>query len=87
MQDNGFYTVRFRFAKVRSAKYISHLDLSRLLARAIRRTDLPVWYTQGFNPHVYMGFSLPLPLGGRAFVNRSICVLLRKSTKIRLCRP
>lgn len=63
MQDNGFYTVRFRFAKVRSAKYISHLDLSRLLARAIRRTDLPVWYTQGFNPHVYMGFSLPLPLG------------------------
>lgn len=63
MQDNGFYTVRFRFSKVGSAKYISHLDLSRLLARAIRRTGLPVWYTQGFNPRVFMSFSLPLPLG------------------------
>lgn len=63
MPDNAFYTVRFRFSKVRSAKYISHLDLSRLLARAIRRTDLPVWYTQGFNPRVFMSFSLPLPLG------------------------
>ena len=64
MQDNGFYTVRFRFAKVRSAKYISHLDLSRLLARAIRRTDLPVWYTQFQSACVHGLFSAAAAWGG-----------------------
>ncbi len=63
MQDNEFKTVRLRFSKTASAKYISHLDVNRVMSRAIKRADLPVWYTQGYNPRVYMSFSLPLPLG------------------------
>lgn len=63
MQDNEFYTVRLRFSKTASAKYISHLDVNRVMSRAIKRANLPVWYTQGYNPRVYMSFSLPLPLG------------------------
>lgn len=62
MQDNEFKTVRLRFSKTASAKYISHLDVNRVMSRAIKRADLPVWYTQGYNPRVYMSFSLPLPL-------------------------
>jgi radical SAM-linked protein len=33
------------------------------MARALKRAKLPVWHTQGFNPHPYMSFALPLPLG------------------------
>ena len=44
-------------------RFISHLDMTRFLARVIRRTGLPVWYTEGFNPHLYMTFALPLSLG------------------------
>lgn len=44
-------------------KFISHLDMTRFMARAIRRAGLPVWYTEGFNPHLYMTFALPLSLG------------------------
>ena len=56
-------TVRLFFQKQDEAAYISHLDLQRVMARALRRSGLPVWYSQGFNPHIYMSFSLPLPLG------------------------
>ena len=51
------------FSKMDRAKYISHLDLSNVVIRAIRRTKLPVWQTEGFNPRTYVTFMLPLSLG------------------------
>ena len=56
-------TVRIFFQKVGLAKYISHLDVNRCMQRALKRAQLPVWYTQGFNPHIFVTFALPLPLG------------------------
>lgn len=56
-------SVRIWFKKTDTAKYISHLDLTRCLIRAFRRTDIPLWYTEGFNPHPHLVFGLPLPLG------------------------
>lgn len=54
--------LRIFFSKTGEAAYISHLDLQRVMARALRISGLPVWYSQGFNPHIYMTFALPLPL-------------------------
>ena len=55
--------VRVFFTKTGRAVYISHLDLYRLFQRTIKRAKLPVWETEGFNPHVYITFALPLALG------------------------
>lgn len=55
--------VRLWFQKQGDARYISHLDLSRCMQRALKRSGLPVWYTEGFNPHAYVTFALPLSLG------------------------
>lgn len=55
--------VRIWFNKTGMSRYISHLDLMRTMTRAIRRSKIPLWYTEGFNPHPYMTFSLPLSLG------------------------
>ncbi len=44
-------------------RFISHLDMTRFMSRLIRRANIPVWYTEGFNPHLYMTFALPLSLG------------------------
>ena len=55
--------IRIFFSKTGRAVYISHLDLYRLFQRAVKRCKLPVWETQGFNPHVYITFALPLALG------------------------
>lgn len=45
------------------ARYVSHLDLVRAMTRAVRRADIPLWYTEGFNRHPYLTFAAPLSLG------------------------
>lgn len=55
--------VRIRFSKQGRLKYISHLDINRAMSRAFKRARIPLWHTEGFNPHPYMSFSLPLSLG------------------------
>ena len=44
-------------------RYISHLDLTRNMARGLKLSGLPVWYTEGFNPRIYMTYAMPLSLG------------------------
>lgn len=60
MQNND---VRLFFTKTGMAKYISHLDLMRCMTRAVKRAQLPLWFTQGYNPHLFMTFARPLSLG------------------------
>lgn len=55
--------VRAVFSKTDRAVYISHLDLMRTIQRAVKRAKLPVWYSEGFNPRIYLCFPLPLALG------------------------
>ncbi len=55
--------VRIWFTKENECKYISHLDLNRCMLRAVRRANLPIWYTEGFNPHPFVTFPLPISLG------------------------
>lgn len=55
--------LRAVFEKTGRAKYISHLDLNRCMLRVFRRSKLPIWYTEGFNPHPYFSFALALSLG------------------------
>lgn len=68
-------TVRIIFSKTDRAKYVSHLDLMRSMTRAMRRSEIPLWYTEGFNRHPYLTFAAPLSLGQEG---------LRESMDIRL---
>lgn len=56
-------TVRIFFKKTDRLKFISHLDMTRVMSRLIVKSKIPVWYTEGFNQHVYMNFAVPLSLG------------------------
>ncbi len=55
--------LRIWFKKQGSAKFISHLDMCRLMERAIHKAKLPFWYTEGFNPHVFLTINMPISLG------------------------
>ena len=55
--------VRAFFRKTGDSKYLSHLDVMRCFTRAFKRSGLDVWYTQGFNTHIYLMFLSPLSLG------------------------
>ena len=48
--------VRIWFRKTGRVKYVSHLDIMRCMTRAVRRAQIPLWYTEGFNPHPYLNF-------------------------------
>lgn len=55
--------VRVWFKKMGMSRYVSHLDLMRAMTRSVRRAEVPLWYTEGYNPHPYLTFALPLSLG------------------------
>ncbi|MCL2068638.1 MAG: TIGR03936 family radical SAM-associated protein [Oscillospiraceae bacterium] len=61
--QSGYIPIRVFFEKRGRAKYISHLDTMRAFTRALGRSGLPLWHTEGFNPHLYITFALPLSLG------------------------
>lgn len=44
-------------------RFTGHLDLMRAWARLLRRADLPVAYTQGYNPQARLNLAAALPLG------------------------
>ena len=55
--------IRIVFEKKGTAIYMSHLDLMRCMTRALTRAQIPVKFTEGFNPHPYLVFAAPLALG------------------------
>ena len=55
--------IRFQFAKREEVKFISHLNMLNAFTRAFRRAEIPVAYSQGFNPHPKISFGSVLPVG------------------------
>ena len=51
------------FEKGETLRYIGHLDLMRAMQRALRRSGLPIRYSNGFNPHIRLSFAAPLSVG------------------------
>ncbi|MGQ9617457.1 MAG: TIGR03960 family B12-binding radical SAM protein [Candidatus Aminicenantia bacterium] len=54
---------RAYFSKVGNARYLSHLELAKVIERAFRRAKIPVWITEGHHPHMRISFLPPLPIG------------------------
>ena len=55
--------LRLRYSKKGEARYIGHLDVARFWERVFRRVDLPIAYSQGFNPQARLQFASALPVG------------------------
>lgn len=55
--------VRMQFTKQGPVRFLSHLDLLKCVERALRRSELPVAYTEGFHPRIRISFGPALALG------------------------
>ncbi|MGB8658756.1 MAG: TIGR03960 family B12-binding radical SAM protein [Candidatus Zixiibacteriota bacterium] len=55
--------VRIRWSKSEEVRFTSHLDIGRTFERTIRRSGIPIAYSEGFHPHQKVAFGPPLPLG------------------------
>lgn len=51
------------FTKLGDMRLLSHLDMTRLFRRAIKRAGVDICYTEGFNPQQKLAVTNPLPLG------------------------
>jgi hypothetical protein len=60
--DRTTYELIFR--RCWEVRFISHLDILRAFSRTLRRTNLPLYFTEGFNPKPKISYlSAPLAVG------------------------
>ena len=61
-------TVRYliKYTKDSEIKFIAHLDLMRTLHKIVKRSELPIEYSKGFNPHMAVSIAQPLSVGGHS---------------------
>lgn len=52
-----------KYTKDSEIKFIAHLDLMRTLQKIIKRSALPIDYSNGFNPHMAVSIAQPLSVG------------------------
>lgn len=60
-------TYRFAFRKVDRAKFLSHLEISAALNRALRQCGFPLFYSSGFHPHPKISFGTATAVGTESF--------------------
>ncbi len=68
---------RLFFNKYEEMKYISHLDLLRFMDRILRKSGIPVKFSQGFHPRPKISLGNPISLGTEAF-NEAMDIELRE---------
>jgi radical SAM family uncharacterized protein/radical SAM-linked protein len=54
---------RVCYSKTGLSRYLSHLEVVRLIQRAARRAQLPVAFSGGYHPHPKLSFGPALPVG------------------------
>jgi len=55
--------IRITFSKTEAMRFTGHLDLILTWERTFRRANLPLSYSEGFNPRPVINLAAPLPLG------------------------
>lgn len=55
--------IRAEFNRLKPVRYISHLELMNVFRRTFRRANLPLAFSQGFNPHIILSLGQPLKVG------------------------
>ncbi len=64
IEDNSpKFHYRVHFSKVNELQFVAHLDFHRMIQRLLKAADLPVAFSQGFNPHAKLSVGPPLSIG------------------------
>lgn len=67
MSENLGFLLRVKYAKRGRLAFLSHLETIRSMERIIRRARLPYALSEGFNPHMKVGFGPALPCGAAGY--------------------
>lgn len=61
--QNAVHRLRVIYRHGEPLRYVGHLDLVRAWERALRRSGVPLAYSESFNPQAKLQFASALPLG------------------------
>ena len=70
--------IRFKFNKINEYKYLSHLEIVRLIMMAVSRAEINIRYSEGFSPNPKINFSFPVPVGLASIAEYADIDLLEK---------
>jgi radical SAM-linked protein len=76
--DTAAGKYRVSFTKLGKARYLSHLEMVRLFARAFRRAGLELVHSAGYHPMPKLSFHSALPVGVES-LDECLDIRLRKS--------
>jgi radical SAM family uncharacterized protein/radical SAM-linked protein len=62
-KTESIFRYRAYYSKLNRACFLSHLDLSSIIQRALRRANISVAYSKGFHPKMLISYLPALPLG------------------------
>ncbi|MBD3245930.1 MAG: DUF2344 domain-containing protein [Candidatus Omnitrophica bacterium] len=77
---NKRYAIPTVLIKRGPMRFFSQIDLTRVIERAIRRSELPVYYTQGFTPRIKMSFYGALKVGAEGRIPLKLYFIERIDT-------
>ncbi|HWL92003.1 MAG TPA: TIGR03936 family radical SAM-associated protein [Phycisphaerae bacterium] len=69
------YRLAIRYAIEGDLRFLSHQDSLRLFHRAFARADLPIRYSEGFNPRPRISIVMPRPVGVASHDERMVVEL------------
>ena len=61
--DSPVRIARIKYSCSEQIRFLSHLDMTRLFERALRRAQIPLVYTEGYNPHPKVSYGPALATG------------------------
>ena len=68
---------RLRYTKVGPARFTSARDVGRIMERALKRAQVPVAYSSGFNPHQRVSYAFPASTGAASTAEYAVVALAR----------
>ena len=79
-ENRFYYTIHY--ARLGQARFLSHLEMLQMFFRLFRRIDLPLQFSQGFNPSPKVSFSAALPLGTESEAEYMMVSLFEKLASV-----
>jgi radical SAM-linked protein len=59
----GYRKLQVSYSKLGPARFFGHLEMVNIFLRALRRTGIPLKFSEGFHPKPKVAFDNPLPTG------------------------
>lgn len=80
MNEDTRVPYQISFARLWEARFMSHLDMMRAAMRLLRRSGLPIYFSEGFNPKPKISYrTMPLSSGHTSECERVIFQLMEET--------